>query len=236
VYLPGAAAAQTGPLPAGTAHHLVRVLRRRPGAPVLVFDGEGREYEGRLESTGREPRVRVGELRRTEPAPALAVTLVAALSRQTRMEWTLEKAVELGAAAIWPVFSEHARIRLDEKRAARKLAHWEGLVVAAAAQCGRARLPVLRAPAALETAVREVRGDTRLLLDPQSRRGLSGLPAPGTTLALMAGPESGFSERERDAAEAAGWTAVRLGPRILRAETAGPAALAAAQALWGDWR
>ena len=236
LYVPGAASGGDAPLPEGTEHHLLRVLRLRPGTRVFVFDGAGREYAGRLEQPGRELRVRVGDLERAEPPAALAVTLVVALSRRTRMEWTLEKAVELGAAAIRPVFSERARIRLDASRAARKLAHWRSLVIAAAAQSGRARLPVLREPVALDEALQDTEAATRLLLDPGADAGLGDMAAPDRELALLAGPESGFSESERSAAEGAGWRPVRLGPRVLRAETAGPAALAAAQALWGDMR
>lgn len=236
IYLAAAAADTSHPLPDAQAHHLLRVLRRRPGAAVLVFDGAGREFSGRLAGSGRDARVDIGALRRTEPAPALAITLLPAISRQIRMEWMLEKSVELGAAEIRPLLSEHARVRLAGERARRKLAHWQAVVVGAAAQCGRARLPVLAAPAPFAEGLAVVRTAARLMLEPAAARQLAELPPPGTGLALLAGPESGLSDAERAHARAAGWIPVRLGPRVLRAETAVPAALAAVQALWGDWR
>jgi len=236
LYVPDATPGGDAAVADGAAHHLLRVLRLRPGAAVRVFDGAGGEYAGRLDGPARAPRVRIGELERTEPAPELAITLVVAISRRTRMEWALEKAVELGVSAIRPVFSERARVRLDDRRAERKLDHWRSVVVSAAAQCGRARLPELAGPAALDGALAEVHADSRLLLDPEAREGLGDLPPPSGTLALLAGPESGFTRGELAAARAAGWRGVKLGPRVLRAETAGPAALAAVQALWGDLR
>lgn len=236
IYLPTAAAGTRQPLPQAAAHHLLRVLRRRSGAEVLVFDGAGHEFQGRLSGDHREAHVDIGPLRRTEPAPVLAITLLAAVSRETRMEWMLEKAVELGVAEIHPVLSERARVRVAGERAQRKRSHWHSVIVAAASQCGRARVPALTEPVALAEGLRTIRAATRLLLDPGAGRQLAAMPAPEGTLALLAGPESGLSTAEREAALAAGWTPVALGPRILRAETAGPAALAAAQALWGDWR
>lgn len=236
VYLPGAAAGEERALSQALTHHLTRVLRLADGADLLAFDGSGREFEARLVGGRRDATVRVGALRRTEPAARLALELWVGMSRRTRMEWTLEKAVELGADAIRPVLSERSRIRLDERQAERKLEHWQSILVAAAAQCGRARLPTLSPPRPLSALWAHPPCETRLFLSPEAGRALASLPPPRERVALLVGPESGFSERECRQALDAGWQPVKLGPRILRAETAGPAALAAIQALWGDWK
>ena len=224
------------PLDDGLAHHLTRVLRLRDGATVLAFDGQGREFSAQLKSAGGLSEVLIGALQKEEPPPALRIQLVLAISRHTRMEWTLEKAVELGVSAIRPVFSDRSRVRLDPRRAEKKFSHWQSIVVAATAQSGRCRLPALSAPGPLETLWPHAPDGTGLMLDPQSPQALAHLPAPAGDLALLVGPESGFSSPERSKAEAAGWVPVRLGPHVLRAETAGPAAIAAIQALWGNWR
>lgn len=234
LYLPDAAPGREFALPAAAAHHLLRVLRLRAGAVIGVFDGAGNEYHGRLAGRGAA-RVSVGELIRREPEPALAITLAPAVSRATRMEWTLEKAVELGVAEIRPVLTARGKVRFDAERAERRLEHWRAVVIAAATQCGRARLPRLAQPIPFPDAVREIHAQGRIALLPDAERELASFPAPGSSLALFVGPESGFGAQEADALLAAGWQAARLGPRILRTETAGPAALAVVQALWGDW-
>lgn len=237
IHLPDAAAGCELELPPAAAHHLTRVLRLRTGAALAAFDGEGNEYHARIESAGSTAvRVSVGELIRHEPEPALAVTLALAVSRATRMEWTLEKAVELGAAEILPVLTARGKVRLDAERAARRHDHWQAVLTAAAAQCGRARLPRLAPAVSFARAVREISAQSRIVLLPDAERELTSFPDPGDSLALFVGPESGFDAEETQALRAAGWQAARLGPRTLRAETAGPAALAVVQALWGDFR
>lgn len=236
VYLPDAAAGEQRALSPALAHHLGRVLRLADGAELLAFDGSGKEFEARLLGGRREAAVRVDAVRRIEPPPRLAIALWVGISRRTRMEWTLEKAVELGAEVIQPVISERSKIRLDDRQAERKLEHWQAIVVAAAAQCGRARLPALAPPRPLSALWADPPCDARLFLDPEAKQALAALPPPQGHVGLLVGPESGFSERERAEAREAGWQPVSLGPRVLRAETAGPAALAAIQALWGDWR
>lgn len=236
IHVPDASPGEERALGAPLSHHLVRVLRLREDAPLLAFDGAGHEFRARLLDAGREARIRVGELVREEQPPRLALELWVGVSRRTRMEWTLEKAVELGVTTIRPVLAEHSRTRLDDRQAARKLEHWRAVATAAAAQCGRTRLPDLELPRPLADLWELAPGATRLFLSPGAGIALTSLPAPAGRLALLVGPESGFSEAECRRAADAGWQPVRLGPRVLRAETAGPAALAAIQALWGDWR
>jgi len=236
IYLPDATAGEERPLSPTLSHHLTRVLRLGDGARLFAFDGRGHEFDARLLGTKRDATVRVGTLRRTEDAPRLDVELWAGISRRTRMEWMLEKAVELGVATIRPVLCERSKTRLDDAQAARKHEHWQAIVRSATAQCGRAWLPDLSPPRPLVSLWEHAPCDIRLFLSPGAGVALPSLPAPKGRVALLVGPESGFSELETRRASETGWQAIKLGPRILRAETAGPAALAAIQALWGDWR
>ncbi|MGA7965874.1 MAG: 16S rRNA (uracil(1498)-N(3))-methyltransferase [Gammaproteobacteria bacterium] len=236
IYLPDVTVDENRSLNPALAHHLGRVLRLRDGAAITIFDGKGHEFEAHLLNTEHGTGVRIGTLARTEVAPRLAIELWVAISRRTRMEWTLEKAVELGVSAIRPVISERSKVRLNDKQGARKLEHWQAIVTAATAQSGRAWLPTLSPPQPLDALWERVPCETRLFLSPDADDALASLSPAQGHLALLVGPESGFSEHECLQARDTGWQPVRLGPRILRAETAGPAALAAIQVLWGDWR
>ncbi|HKY90800.1 MAG TPA: 16S rRNA (uracil(1498)-N(3))-methyltransferase [Nevskiaceae bacterium] len=222
-------------LPEAAMRHLVQVLRMTTGARVRVFDGRGTEVAAQLEVAGRrEASVVVLETLAAAPEPALAVTLAQAVSKGERMDYTLQKAVELGVTAIQPLVSSRSVVRLDAERQERKLEHWAGVIVSACEQCGRATLPVLHPLKSLEAWLAEPPGaDLRLTLDPLAARGLRDL-APTRAVTLLVGPEGGLSPEEIAASTARGFEGVRLGPRVLRTETAGVAALAALQALWGD--
>jgi 16S rRNA (uracil1498-N3)-methyltransferase len=235
IYLPGVHADSQAPVTEAVSHHLTRVLRLREAAPLYVFDGEGREYAARLAQVGGRVGIDIGALHRSEAPPPLPIHLFVGISRHTRMEWTLEKAVELGASSVHPLLTERSRVRLDERRAERKLEHWQSIVTAATAQSGRCRLSELRPPRPLSQLWEEGFDGTRLILHPEAGNNLADLPRPAGNLALLVGPESGFSAEELGRAEASGWIPARLGPHVLRAETAGPAALAAVQVLWGSW-
>ncbi len=235
IYLPNALANSIAPITSTVEHHLIRVLRLRDGAPLHVFDGEGREYAAHLCHEDTRTAIAIESLRRTEERPPLPIHLYVAISRHTRMEWTLEKAVELGVSVIHPLLSERSKVRLDERRAERKLGHWQSIVASATAQSGRGWLCELKPPRPLSELWGENFAGLRLILHPDASRGITDLAQPRKGLALLIGPESGFSTAELGAAEASGWVPVRLGPHTLRAETAGPAAIAAAQALWGNW-
>jgi len=223
-------------LPAQAAHHVARVLRLRAGQTLTLFNGDGGEYAAVIRSAGgRRVAVDIGEHRRVERESPLDITLVQAISRGRHMDYTLQKAVELGIRRVVPVFSDHGQVRLDDRRRQARLEHWHGVVIAACEQSGRDRLPVVEEPIRfgdwLGTIVEE---QWCLLLDPAADRRLRDLPAPGSGIALVAGPEGGFSEAEREAARQSGCIAIGLGPRVLRTETAAPAAITACQALWGD--
>jgi 16S rRNA (uracil1498-N3)-methyltransferase len=217
-----------------TAHHAARVLRLTAGDSVVLFDGRGGEYEATLTMPGRG-RGRVlaetGEWRELERESPLAVTLVQAVSSGERMDFTIQKAVELGVAAIHPVFSARSIVRLSGEREAKKLAHWRRVAISACEQCGRNRIPHIAEPLPLERY--RAPGGVKILLAPSATRRLADL-ARGP-LALAVGPEAGFSDDEEALLARAGFVAACLGPRILRTETAALAALAALNALAGDF-
>jgi 16S rRNA (uracil1498-N3)-methyltransferase len=222
-------------LDARTAHYLARVLRLKAGVPLILFDGRGGEYHAvLLRASSREATVEVGPHRGREIESPLDVCLVQAVSRGERMDYTIQKAVELGARAIAPVTTERCQIRLDETRADKRLQHWQGIVIHACQQCGRNRLPELRPLLPLEQWLEEPVLGRRLVLHPESRGRLKDFPPVGGSVTVLAGPEGGLSDSELARAAAAGYIGVQLGPRILRTETVSVAALAALQALWGD--
>jgi 16S rRNA (uracil1498-N3)-methyltransferase len=220
-------------LPAAAAHHVARVLRLREGETVTLFDGRGGEYGAKVFMPGRGHVVaEVGEKRAIERESPLAVTLVQAVSAGEKMDYTIRKAVELGVAAIQPVFAEKSVVRLAGERAAKRLEHWQRVAIAACEQCGRNRVPLVREPLPL-ARYRPEAAATKLLLSPLAGKGLRELSkAP---LILAVGPEAGFAEEEEAQLERAGFVPVRLGPRVLRTETAALAALAALNALHGDF-
>jgi 16S rRNA (uracil1498-N3)-methyltransferase len=225
-------------LPPGAAHHAVRVLRLKQGDALVLFDGEGGECAARLARVdGGTVLARIGERRSVERESPLAVTLVQGLAAADRMDYAIQKAVELGVAAIVPVTTARSVARLDDERARRRVEHWRQIVVSACEQCGRDRLPAIHALCDLSEWLRTPSiALSRLLLAPDAGRSLAELDRPDGAIELLVGPEGGFTPDESAAAVAAGFHAVRLGPRILRTETVAPAALAAMNALWGDWR
>ena len=212
------------------AHHVLRVLRLRAGEPLAIFDGAGREWEGTItEAQGGRLVVRLGEeLRDTTEAP-LPLVLVQGLCRPERVEWVLEKATEVGVHAI--VLATCARSDGPPPSEVR-LQRWRRIVLEAAKQSGRRRLPELGGPRPLLEAASGVTG-MRVLLHPQSPSlALAGPPPPAAALAV--GPEGGFEEAEVEALRALGWVPASLGPRVLRTETAGLVAAALLLHRWGD--
>ena len=229
-------AGDTLALPAAAAAHLVRVLRLQPGDACVLFNGDGHDYDARLVSVGkREVRAEVVAARRTDNESPLAITLVQGIARGEKMDWILQKATELGVAAIVPVASERSEVRLDGERADKRATHWHEVVVAACGQSGRATVPPVSAPQPLTTAVARLpAGARRLLLDPQAAHGLDAGVAAADGIVLAIGPEGGWSVRDLATLRDHGFAGLRLGPRVLRTETAGLAAIAALQALHGD--
>lgn len=223
-------------LPESAAYHVARVLRLRAGAPLVLFDGSGAEFRCELSSVdGDRVRARVGTRAAGLRESPLAITLVQGVSRGERMDWTLQKATELGVRCIQPVLAARSVVRLDERQAERKLRHWQAIVAGACEQCGRSVLPELRPAVDLRHWLAgSAREGQRLVLSPGSPASLAGLATTATRVELLIGPEGGLDDTEITAAVAAGFAPVRLGPRVLRTETAGIVALAVLQALWGD--
>jgi 16S rRNA (uracil1498-N3)-methyltransferase len=221
-----------------SAHHLTHVLRLRPGAPIRVFDGQGHEHEATVHALHRaRVTVELGAAARSVPEPQLSITLAQGVPRGDRMDLILQKAVELGVSAVQPLWTERSQSRVTGERLEKRLRHWQGVVINACEQCGRATLPGLAPPADYGAWLSgDPGGGCRLLLDPAAGRSLGDLQPPGNTILLLVGPEGGVSAEETRLAETAGFSPVRLGPRILRTETAALAMLAGLQALWGDMR
>ena len=223
-------------LPEAAAYHVARVLRLRAGAPLVLFDGSGGDFRGEVATVdGDRVRVSVGERSAGLRESPLGITLVQAVSRGERMDWTLQKATELGVKRIQPVLSARSVVRLDDQQAAKKLRHWQAIVAGACEQCGRSVLPEVRAPLDLARFLAESsREGQRLVLSPNGPASLAGLATTAARVELLIGPEGGLDDAEIDAATRAGFAPVRLGPRVLRTETAGIVALTVLQALWGD--
>jgi 16S rRNA (uracil1498-N3)-methyltransferase len=239
LYVDAALAPQTRlELPEDAAHHAARVLRLREGELALLFDGRGGEYEARLSMPGRGRVVaEIGAWHDVERESALAVTLVQAVSSGEKMDFTIQKAVELGVAAIQPVLSAKSVVRLSAEREAKKLVHWKRIAIAACEQCGRNRVPDVREAMSVEAYCRTAGpAPLRLLLSPEADSGLNSVrDRMDDAITLAVGPEAGFSAGEEQLLGRTGFVPVRLGQRILRTETAALAALAALNALAGDY-
>ncbi|WP_024891325.1 16S rRNA (uracil(1498)-N(3))-methyltransferase [Luteimonas huabeiensis] len=225
-------------LPEAAAAHLLRVLRLREGDACVLFNGDGHDYDARLVAAGkRGGEAEILARRAVDNESPLCIVLLQGIARGEKMDWILQKATELGVAAVAPVHSERSEVKLDGARADKRLAHWNSVVVAACEQSGRARLPAVAAPRPLHEAAAAPPGGggLRLLLDPGAERTLATLEAPQDgRLVLAVGPEGGWSPRDRQTLAACGFEGIRLGPRVLRTETAGLAAIAALQAHFGD--
>ena len=218
------------------SRHLSQVLRLRPGSEVILFDGAGCDWPARLLETGRDGvRLRIEERSPPEPPAPLEIHLGIGISRGERMDYAIQKAVELGVTGITPLQTARSVVRLPARRLQKRLQHWQGVVIAACEQCGRRRLPMLAPQTDLDDWLSGPGERQGLILDHRAEHGLHQLPRPDHPLYLLAGPEGGLTDAERDAARAGGFTAIRLGPRVLRTETAPLAAIAAVQTLWGDF-
>jgi 16S rRNA (uracil1498-N3)-methyltransferase len=230
-------AGMTLTLPESAAHHAARVLRLRVGDGVTLFNGQGGEYPALIMAIDRQAvTVEVGDHDAVERESPLAVTLVQAISSGERMDLTIQKAVELGAQRIVPVDSQRSVVRLKGERAEKRVAHWQQVAIAACEQCGRNRVPEVAMIVPLEAWLAGERNATlRWALIPGANTALRELPRPDKPIELLVGPEGGLTAAEAEQAQRAGYLPVRLGPRVLRTETAAPALLAALQALWGDF-
>ena len=226
------------PLSGSAANHVQRVLRLRAGASLVLFNGRGGEYSATLLRADRDATVvRVGEHHAGDRESPLQLTLLQGVSRGERMDTIVQKATELGVTRIQPVLTEFSLVKLDAEAAAKKRTHWQAVAIGACEQCGRNRVPDIAAPVAYATALADATAQPglRLLLAPDASQSLVSA-AQGTALTLLIGPEGGLSQREVQLAERVGYVGCRVGPRVLRTETAPLAALALLQGLLGDLR
>lgn len=224
-------------LPEYAANHLVRVLRLGIGGACVLFNGDGHDYPARLIEVGKRMlRVEVGPGIAIDNESSLRLILLQGVARGEKMDLVLQKATELGVASLRPLYSQRSEVRLDGTRADKRLAHWRGVVVSACEQCGRARVPEVTMPLPLAQALGALPGGgLRLILDPDATASLPQLtPDPSQPVYLAVGPEGGWSPQDIEQLSAAGFSGVRLGPRVLRTETAGIAAITALQVLHGD--
>lgn len=217
-------------------HYLVRVLRLSKGDAVTLFNGDGADYPAVI-SDIRSQRVQVRITGSNEPAgeSPLRITLVQAVCRGERMDFVLQKATELGVYRIQPLISQRVEVRLDAARQEKRMLHWQGVVTSACEQSGRAFVPEVRNPVALPDWLGEADAPLALVLDPLAEDRLSAVQIETGAVAVLVGPEGGFTDDELKAVREKGVQAVSLGPRILRTETAGPAAIAVLQAKSGDF-
>lgn len=225
-------------LPENAANHLARVLRLGTGDSCVLFNGDGHDYAARLVEVGkRVVRVVIGDRIAIGNESPLQLSLLQGVARGEKMDLILQKATELGVASLHPLYSQRSEVRLDGDRADKRLAHWRAVVVSACEQSGRARVPDVAMPVPLAQALSALLPGNarRLILDPDADASLSRITLdPSHPIYLAVGPEGGWSPQDIEQLHAAGFGGVRLGPRVLRTETAGLAAISALQALHGD--
>ena len=225
-------------LPQDAAHHAARVLRMAEGDGVCLFNGDGHVYLAKiLHLDKQDVMVAIEQCTAVSHESPLHITLVQGLSSGERMEFTLQKSVELGIAAIQPIQAERSVVKLTAERKEKRLRHWQNIVSAACEQCGRNVVPmVMPALGLMDWLGTQDSGEAlRIHLSPDAQVGLRDLEKPAGPVVLAVGPEGGFSAQEHAALRQCGFVAVKLGPRVLRTETAALAALAALQICWGDF-
>ena len=218
------------------SHHLARVLRVDVGHSLTLFNGNGGEYPAEVTAVDKKSvQARTGAFRDKEYESPLDIHLGIAISRGERMDWIVQKSTELGARSITPLFTEHAGVKLTGDRAEKKIQHWRQVAISACEQCGRNRLPTIHPLQAVDLWLESTEAERKFVLHHRadSSTGMGDAPA---TIALLVGPEGGLSENEIEAAEHADYSSLRLGPRVLRTETAPLAAIAILQSHWGDMK
>lgn len=222
-------------MPDALAHHATRVLRMRDGDLLTLFDGEGGEVAARLQARGKTWWAVLGETTALERESPLELMLVQSLASGDKMDWVVQKAVELGVTTIIPVESERSVAKLSGERARKRVEHWRQVAISACEQSGRNRIPEIEAVTGLRHYLAAERAPhCKLICAPGAQVRLQQMERPAVPVHILIGPEGGWSDSELAAVSVAGGVAIALGPRVLRTETAGLAALSAMQALWGD--
>lgn len=219
------------------SHHLFRVLRAKTGDAIVIFNGEGGEYNAVITQIDKKKlEVKIGEFNPHEVESPLHIHLAQGIARGEKMDFIVQKAVELGVNAITPLVTSRCNVRLDHAREERRLSHWQAVIVGACEQSGRNRLPLITSPLDFKEWLSQVKGDYRFVLSPHVDKKLSlqSIPAHASII-LLIGPEGGLSDEEVAMAISNGFIPMNLGKRVLRTETAALAALAALQARFGDF-
>ena len=221
-----------------SSHHLSTVLRTRVGTQVQLFNGDGKNYQGEVTATGKTTSVSISGAQTSENESSLNLTLVQAIARGDKMDGIIQKATELGVNQIQPIYTAQSIAKLEPKRERKKQEHWHNIMISACEQCGRCTLPsvepILALTAFLELSRSSAQATHRWILSPTATPVATEQNISNAM--IMVGPESGFDNDEVQVSEAAGFTALQLGPRVLRTETAGPAAIAILQSKYGDIR
>ena len=222
-------------LESGAARHLIQVLRLKTGSRCTLFNGDGHDYAAQItRAEKRVTEIEILERSTIEDLPPLHISLGIGISKGERMDFAIQKSVELGVTAITPLLTERCIVRLPPERLHKRLAHWRQVSIAACEQSGRRRLPDIEETQNLSEWLLRHTGEPGLLLDHRAQANMQQIPAPAKKINLLIGPEGGLSKVERNTAIQSGFRAVRLGPRVLRTETAPLAAITAIQLLWGD--
>ncbi len=222
-------------LPRDKAHHISNVLRMRAGDSIKIFNNLGFEYEARIiDITKKTAQIEVLKSIQIDNESPLKITLCLAIARGQHMDFSIQKAVELGVYNIVPVISEFSNVKLEDSRVQNKLTHWQNIIISAAEQCGRNRLAQLQKPLSLMEWLELDTSMKRLILHPAGQQSLSDIGVQDNELSLVIGPEGGFSDHEVKLSAEKGCIPISMGPRILRTETAVVAAVSNAQQLWGD--
>jgi 16S rRNA (uracil1498-N3)-methyltransferase len=227
----------TIPLDAEAAHHVARVLRMQCGDALTLFNGDGSEYAATIASADKKSvQVAIGNVNSVDRESPLAIHLGIAISKGERMDWVIQKAVELGVTEITPLQTERVEVRLNNEREEKKLSHWQAIAISACEQSQRNRIPVIHAPQSLSNWLDSINTEAKFVLHHRSDIALESYATPPKSVALLIGPEGGLSESEIKMAEKKDFSPLRLGPRVMRTETAPIAAISVLQFLWGDLR
>ena len=224
-------------LPEQAGEHAVRVLRLERGHPLILINGDGCEYDAELASLAKRAVTAViMKVREVDREASLSITLAQSIARGEKMDWILQKATELGVSNIVPLVTERTEVKLDEERAERRMAHWDSVIESACEQCGRTTLPALAPPQRIDRWLTALDfNGVRLAMIPDGETTVRELRSTNSGVVVVVGPEGGLSEQDVSMLRQADFFGLKLGPRILRTETAGIAAIAALQAVYGDF-
>jgi len=214
-----------------TARHIITVLRLKSGAPLIIFDGQGNAHQATLENS---TRITVGRNITDKTESPLQIHLIQAISRGERMDQVVQKATELGVNRITPLLSQRCMVKLTGDRATKRLQHWQNITISACEQCGRNRLPLIGEVTTLNKLLSKPESGLKIVLDPAGQSSLSTLSPPKGLVTLLIGPEGGLSDKEIRQAQQQEFVGLKMGPRILRTETAAISSISALQTLWGD--